>query len=86
MADLPNSAVRRDPCGGRPAMTVPTAIVAFYPRYIDQGPLLPDLAAALVRLPVDVIVAAGSDAALAARHATSTIPIVAAGIADTLTV
>ena len=40
------------------------------------------MAAALVSLPADVIVASGSDAALAARDATSTIPIVAAGIAD----
>ncbi len=38
---------------------------------------LPDLAAELVRLPVDVLVASGPEAALrAARHATSTMPIV----------
>jgi putative tryptophan/tyrosine transport system substrate-binding protein len=38
---------------------------------------LPDLAAELVRLQVDVLVAAGPEATLrAARHATSTIPIV----------
>lgn len=42
-----------------------------------QGNLdrLPDLAAELVRLPVDLLVAGGS-AALAAKHATTTIPIV----------
>jgi putative tryptophan/tyrosine transport system substrate-binding protein len=38
---------------------------------------LPDLAAELVRLPVDVIVTSGEPAALAAKRATSTIPIVA---------
>jgi putative ABC transport system substrate-binding protein len=38
---------------------------------------LPDLAAELVRLPVDVLVAAGPEATLrAARHTTSTLPIV----------
>jgi putative ABC transport system substrate-binding protein len=37
---------------------------------------LPDLAAELVRLPVDVLVAASAPAARAAQHATTTIPIV----------
>jgi putative ABC transport system substrate-binding protein len=37
---------------------------------------LPDLAAELVRLPVDVIVTSGSPTALAAQRATETIPIV----------
>ena len=37
---------------------------------------LPDLVAELVRLPVDVIVAGGTSAVLAARQATTTIPIV----------
>jgi len=42
-----------------------------------QAERLPDLAAELVRLQVDVLVAAGPEATLrAARHATSTIPIV----------
>jgi len=40
------------------------------------------LAAELVRLPVDVIVAAGTPEALAARDATKTIPIVMAGVED----
>jgi putative ABC transport system substrate-binding protein len=39
---------------------------------------LPDLAAELVRLKVDVIVAAGTSAALGARHVTDSIPIVMA--------
>jgi len=37
---------------------------------------LPALAAELVRLPVDILVAAGVDSALAAKQATTTIPIV----------
>jgi putative tryptophan/tyrosine transport system substrate-binding protein len=37
---------------------------------------LPDLAAELVRLPVDVLVAASAPAARAAQHAMTTIPIV----------
>jgi putative tryptophan/tyrosine transport system substrate-binding protein len=43
---------------------------------------IPTLAAELVRLNVDIIVAAGSPVALAARAATRTIPIVFAGVAD----
>jgi putative ABC transport system substrate-binding protein len=43
---------------------------------------LPDLAADLVRLKVDVIVAAASPAALAAQKATKTIPIVMASAGD----
>ena len=43
---------------------------------------LRDLAAELVRLPVDVIVAVGTPAVRAAQHATRTIPIVMAGTAD----
>ena len=42
----------------------------------DQTERLPDLAAQLVRLPVDVLFAAASGASLAAKAATSTIPIV----------
>jgi putative tryptophan/tyrosine transport system substrate-binding protein len=42
----------------------------------------PDLAAELVRLKVEVIVAQGTPAALAAKHATTTIPIVMVGVGD----
>jgi putative ABC transport system substrate-binding protein len=43
---------------------------------------LPDLAAELVQLPVDVIVASGASAVRAAMGATRSIPIVIAGAAD----
>jgi putative tryptophan/tyrosine transport system substrate-binding protein len=43
---------------------------------------LPTLAAELVRIPVDVIVAGGPPAARAAQQATRTIPIVIAGMPD----
>jgi putative ABC transport system substrate-binding protein len=42
---------------------------------------LPQLAAELVRLPVDVLCTAGTQASGAAKHATSTIPIVFANVA-----
>ena len=45
---------------------------------------LPDLAADLVRLKVDVIVSYGTPATRTAKHATTTIPIVMVGIGDPL--
>src|SRR5258705_118189 len=45
---------------------------------------LPDLAAELVRLKLDVLVTAGTPGALAAKQATTTIPIVMVGIPDPL--
>ena len=48
-------------------------------RYAEgKAERLPALAAELVRLPVDVIVAGGTAAIRAAQHATRTIPIVMA--------
>jgi putative ABC transport system substrate-binding protein len=47
---------------------------------------LPDLAAELVRLGVDVIFVYGTPAALAAKNATKTVPIVFGGVNDPLTV
>jgi len=43
---------------------------------------LPELAAELVRLKIDVILAAGTQTTTAAKQATATIPIVAAGTGD----
>jgi putative ABC transport system substrate-binding protein len=52
-------------------------------RYAEgQAERLPALAAELVRLEVEVIVAAGAPTIRAAQHATRTIPIVMAGTAD----
>ena len=57
--------------------------IAFAYRYaegnLDQ---LPALAAELVRLPVEILVAEGVAAALAAQHATATLPIVFSGVTD----
>jgi len=51
-------------------------------RWADgRGERLPQLAAELVRLPVDVLCTAGTPASTAAKHATSTIPIVFANVA-----
>ena len=46
------------------------------PRYAENADHLPELATELVRLKVDLIVTAGTPAALAAKAATATIPIV----------
>jgi putative ABC transport system substrate-binding protein len=59
--------------------------VVFERRYAEnQLERLPEMAADLVRLKVDVIVAGGTLAPLAAKRATSTIPIVMAGAGDPL--
>jgi putative ABC transport system substrate-binding protein len=51
--------------------------VVFEHRYADLNPKrYPDLAAELVRLGVDVVVAPSTEAAVAVRRATATIPIV----------
>ena len=47
-----------------------------------QSERWPDLAADLVRLRVDIIIAGSTPAALAAKHATRTIPIIVAGVGD----
>ena len=52
-------------------------------RFAEQKPeRLPELAAELVRLKVDLIVVTGGPSALAAKKATTTIPIVMANAAD----
>jgi putative tryptophan/tyrosine transport system substrate-binding protein len=47
-----------------------------------QGEQLPELAAELVRLPVDVLVAVGAAATMAAQQATRTTPIVMANVGN----
>jgi ABC-type uncharacterized transport system substrate-binding protein len=57
--------------------------IAFESRFGEGNPdRLPDLAAELVALKVDVIVTSGTPASLAAKHATRTVPIVMAQLAD----
>jgi putative ABC transport system substrate-binding protein len=59
--------------------------LAIEPRWAEgRFERLPDLAAELVQLKVDVIVANVTQASLAAKHATSTIPIVMVGVGDPL--
>ena len=59
--------------------------VVFEYRYAENRPeRLPELAADLVRLQVDVIAAAGTLAPLAAKRATATIPIVMTAAGDPL--
>jgi putative tryptophan/tyrosine transport system substrate-binding protein len=57
-------------------------LVLEYRAAAGQYERLPALAAALVRLPVDVLLAAITPTALVARDATTTIPIVMAGVGD----
>ena len=56
--------------------------IALEYRYAENLDRLPDLAAELVRLPVALILAWGAASALAAQHATTTIPIVFVGVAN----
>ncbi len=57
--------------------------IAIEYRYTDgKYELLPEFAAELVRLKVDVLVAVTTNAALAAKNATGTIPIVFLGVSD----
>ena len=57
--------------------------IAIEYRFAEQKPeRLPELAADLVRLKVDLIVVTGTPAALAAKSATTTIPIVMTSAAD----
>ena len=57
--------------------------VRFEPRWAqDDSDRLPKLAAELVGLEVDVIVSSGTNASIAAKRATSTIPIVTAAGSD----
>ena len=59
--------------------------IAIEPRWAEgRFERLPDLAVELVKLKVDVIVANVTQASLAAKHATSTIPIVMVGVGDPL--
>jgi ABC-type uncharacterized transport system substrate-binding protein len=59
-------------------------IVIEYRYAENRNDRLPELAAELVHLNVDVIVAAGTLAPLAAKHATTTIPIVMTSAGDPL--
>jgi putative ABC transport system substrate-binding protein len=57
--------------------------IVLEPRWAEgRHDRLPDLARELVRLPVDVLVAAATPANLAAKAATSTIPIVMVGVGN----
>jgi putative ABC transport system substrate-binding protein len=57
--------------------------IAFEYRFAEQKPeRLPELAAELVRLKVDLIVTSGNPPALEAKKATTTIPIVMTSIVD----
>jgi putative tryptophan/tyrosine transport system substrate-binding protein len=54
-------------------------------RYVEQADRLPDVAAELVRIPVDVLVCPSPAAVAAARQATGTIPIIFVTVANPLT-
>jgi len=56
--------------------------IALEYRYAENLDRIPELAAELVRLPVALILAWGVTSALAAQHATTTIPVVFVGVAN----
>ena len=56
--------------------------IVLEPRSAEKFDRMPELAAELVRLNVDVIVAGGTPAIRAAKQATGTIPIVIAAVGD----
>jgi putative ABC transport system substrate-binding protein len=59
----------------------------FVPKYAQfKSERLPELVGELVQLKVDVIVVLAAEAALAAKHGTRTIPIVAFGVADAVAI
>jgi putative tryptophan/tyrosine transport system substrate-binding protein len=77
---LPNLEALR--AGLRELGYVESQNITIETRWADgRSERLPQLAAELVRLSVDVLCASGSPASLAAKHATSTIPIVFANVA-----
>jgi len=57
-------------------------LIMEYRMAAGQNERLPGLAAELVRLKVDVLLAVNTSAALAAKHATTTIPIVMIGVGN----
>jgi putative tryptophan/tyrosine transport system substrate-binding protein len=77
---LPIAALQR---GLRELHYVEGQNIAFEYRFAEGKPEEPpELAAELVRLKVDVIVAYGTQATLAAKHATTTIPIVMTSVTN----
>jgi putative ABC transport system substrate-binding protein len=64
---------------------IPGRNIVIEPRWAEgKFERLPDLAVELVRLKVDVIVSSVTQASLAAKRATATIPIVMVGVGDPL--
>jgi putative ABC transport system substrate-binding protein len=62
--------------------TEPQNVEIVYLSSDGRGERFPDLARALIRLPVDLILTRGTPASLAAKNATRTIPIVMAAVGD----
>jgi putative ABC transport system substrate-binding protein len=57
-------------------------LVMEYRNAAGQYERFPALSAELVRLPVDVLLVPNTPAAVAAKHATTTVPIVMVGLGD----